>query len=86
MNWREHPWAGVFPATLCPFFDDESIDEDGLRTYIDELARVDGVKGLTCNGHTGEIMALRAVERDRVTQIVAETVLVLHLHIDGLIE
>ena len=74
MNWREHPWAGVFPATLCPFFDDESIDEEGLQTYIDELARVDGVKGLTCNGHTGEIMSLRPFERDRVTQIVAETV------------
>ena len=72
-NWREHPWTGVFPATLCPFHADESIDEEGLRTYIAELAAVDGIKGLTCNGHTGEVMSLRSAERNRVTQIVAET-------------
>ena len=72
-NWREHPWKGVFPATLCPFNEDESIDEEGLRDYIAELAAVEGVKGLTCNGHTGEIMSLRPAERNRVTQIVAQT-------------
>ena len=66
-------WAGVFPATLCPFHADESIDEEGLRDYIAELAAVDGVDGLTCNGHTGEVMSLRPAERNRVTQIVAET-------------
>lgn len=73
-NWREHPWTGVFPATLCPFHADQSIDEEGLSAYIAELAAVDGIKGLTCNGHTGEIMSLRLPERNRVTQIVAETV------------
>ena len=72
-NWREHPWTGVFPATLCPFHADESIDEEGLGTYIAELAAVEGIRGLTCNGHTGEIMSLRFAERNRVTQIVAET-------------
>jgi hypothetical protein len=40
-HWSDHPWAGVFPATLCPFHEDESIDENGLRRYIGELARVD---------------------------------------------
>ena len=73
MSWQDHPWAGVFPATLCPFHDDESLDEAGLRAYIAELAAVDGVKGLTCNGHTGEIMSLRPGERARVTSVVAET-------------
>ena len=72
MNWQYHPWAGVFPATLCPFHEDESIDEEGLRTYMRELADVDGVNGLVCNGHTGEIMSLLPSERARVTQIVAE--------------
>ena len=64
-----HPWAGVFPATLCAFHEDESIDETGLRHYFDELARVDGIKGLTCNGHTGEIMSLTPQERAHVTHI-----------------
>ncbi|MCE2393136.1 dihydrodipicolinate synthase family protein [Candidatus Poribacteria bacterium] len=73
MNWQEqHPWAGVFPATLCPFHEDESIDEEGLRAYMHELAAVDGIKGLVCNGHTGEITSLRPSERARVTAIVAE--------------
>lgn len=74
MNYKEHPWMGVFPATLCAFHDDESIDEDGLRGYIGELCAVDGLKGLVCNGHTGEIMSLRPNERVEVTRIVAEEV------------
>lgn len=67
-----HPWGGVFPATLCPFNEDESIDEEGLRAYVRELADVPGIKGLTCNGHTGEVMSLRPRERAMVTRIVAE--------------
>ena len=74
MNWKEHPWAGVFPATLCPFKEDESIDEQGLRHYMRELASVEGIKGLTCNGHTGEIMSLRENERVQVTRMVAESI------------
>ena len=73
MNRQEdQPWAGVFPATLCPFHEDESIDEEGLRSYMRELAAVDGVKGLVCNGHTGEITSLRPSERAQVTALVAE--------------
>ena len=74
MNWEHHPWAGVFPATLCPFHEDESIDEEGLRAYMQELANVDGVKGVVCNGHTGEITSLRPYERADVTRITADAV------------
>lgn len=63
---------GVFPATLCAFHEDERIDEDGLRAYFRELIAVDGLKGMVCNGHTGEIMSLRLPERARVTQLLAE--------------
>ncbi|MBX7164707.1 MAG: dihydrodipicolinate synthase family protein [Pirellulales bacterium] len=73
-TWRERPWTGVFPATLCAFHADESIDEQGLKDYFTELALVPGVEGLTCNGHTGEIMSLRTAERARVTQICADAV------------
>jgi 4-hydroxy-tetrahydrodipicolinate synthase len=72
-NWKNHPWAGVFPATLCAFRADESMDEEGLRSYFAELASVEGIKGLTCNGHTGEIMSLRPNERARVTRVLAKT-------------
>ncbi|MDQ1247410.1 MAG: 4-hydroxy-tetrahydrodipicolinate synthase, partial [Actinomycetota bacterium] len=71
-TWREHPWMGIFPATLCAFHEDESLDEVGLRAYIRELASVPGLRGLVPNGHTGEIMSLRVAERTLVTRIVAE--------------
>ncbi|MBC2593208.1 dihydrodipicolinate synthase family protein [Ruficoccus amylovorans] len=71
-NWKTHPWAGVFAATLCPFHDDESIDEEGLRSYLKDVIAVDGIKGIVTNGHTGEIMSLLPEERARVTRIAAE--------------
>lgn len=74
MTMKDNPWTGVLPATLCPFHEDESIDEAGLRAYFAELAAVPGVNGLVCNGHTGEIMSLLPEERVRVTKILAETV------------
>lgn len=69
-NWKNQPWSGVFPATLCPFHEDESINEEGLAEYMKELASVEGIEGLVCNGHTGEIMSLQPKERDLVTSIV----------------
>ena len=72
-DWRLHPWSGVFAATLCPFYADESLDVEGLRRYARELAAVDGIQGLVCNGHTGEIMSLRPNERAQVTRAVAES-------------
>lgn len=74
MNWQNHPWAGVFAATLCAFHKDESIDEEGLHAYFAELAGVDGLKGLICNGHTGEGMSLRPIERASVTRTLARCV------------
>lgn len=73
-DWRSGPWTGVFAATLCAFREDETIDEPGLQQYIRDLAAVSGIKGLTCNGHTGEIMALRPDERVQVTRCVVDAV------------
>lgn len=65
------PWAGVYPAILCPFNEDESIDEEGLFAYVRDIGSVEGISGLVCNGHTGEAMSLRPSERAEVTGIVA---------------
>ena len=70
----DKPWTGVLPATLCPFNADDSIDEIGLRDYARYLASVDGITGLVCNGHTGEVMSLRNHERARVTEVIADEV------------
>ena len=67
-------YTGVLPATLCAFHDDESLDRKGLYAYFLQLAGVPGVKGLVCNGHTGEIMALRPGERADVTGILHRAV------------
>jgi len=72
MEYKRHPWMGVFAGTLCPFHEDETLDEEGLRSYINELSGVEGMKGLVCNGHTGEIMSLRPAEQARVIAVVAD--------------
>ena len=72
--WRKRPWSGVYPATLCPFHEDESIDEAGLIASIEDVASVPGIEGVVCNGHTGEIMSLSPDERARVTRLTAEGV------------
>ena len=69
--WRTRPWSGVYPATLCPFHADESIDEEGLVASIADVASVPGIEGVVCNGHTGEIMSLSPAERAQVTRCVA---------------
>ncbi len=45
-EYHEHPWMGVFPATLCAFHEDEGIDEDGLRAYFAWLCKVPGQRVL----------------------------------------
>lgn len=73
-QWRSRPWTGVYAATLCPFHENETLDEHGLCDYIRGLIDVSGIQGVVCNGHTGEVMSLRPNERARVTQLVANTV------------
>ncbi len=41
---QQHLWMGVFPATLCPFHQDETLDKTGLRAYISNLCRVPGLR------------------------------------------
>lgn len=67
-------WAGVVPATLRACRADEALDEAGLRGSFAELAADEGVRGLVCNGRTGEAMSSRPRERARVAEFPAETV------------
>lgn len=71
---QEHSWSGVFPAVLCAFNKDYSIDEVDLGQYLTWVARHDGVKGIVVNGHTGEITSLRNSERARVIEIAKKNV------------
>jgi 4-hydroxy-tetrahydrodipicolinate synthase len=66
------PFRGILPALQVPYLDDYSIDEQELRRFVRWLAAHDGVGGVTTNGHTGEVFALRPEERALVTRIVAD--------------
>jgi 4-hydroxy-tetrahydrodipicolinate synthase len=74
MRTNQETWAGVYAATLCAFHENEEIDEQGLFDYFTWLTHSKGLKGLVCNGHTGEIMSLREKERARVTGILKRAV------------
>lgn len=60
---------GIYAANVCPMRDDGAIDEDVLAGHIEDLARVEGLKGLLINGHAGENFALHRTESRRVIEI-----------------
>lgn len=65
---------GSIPANILPFTEDLQIDEHNYRRHLDWLASQEGVGGITCNGHAGEVSALSREERRRAVAIAAETV------------
>lgn len=67
-------WKNIFPAICVPLNEDYSINEKELRSYVSWLADFDGIDGLVCNGHTGEITSFNREERKRITEIVADEV------------
>jgi 4-hydroxy-tetrahydrodipicolinate synthase len=68
------PWRNIFPAIPIPLHKDYSLNERELREYVRWLAKIDGIDGIVCNGHTGEITSLNQAEKRRVAEIVAEEV------------
>lgn len=67
-------FTGIFPAIVLPYDDHLNINEPELRSLASWLASVDGVSGIVCNGHAGEVASLDRAERKRVVQIVADEV------------
>ncbi|OGP93473.1 MAG: dihydrodipicolinate synthase family protein [Deltaproteobacteria bacterium RBG_16_48_10] len=70
----EKPWRNIFPAIPIPLNKDYSLNERELREYVRWLAKIDGIEGIVCNGHTGEITSLNRTEKRRVTEIIVEEV------------
>ncbi|MBS7527521.1 dihydrodipicolinate synthase family protein [Fusibacter paucivorans] len=67
-------WENIFPAISIPLNEDFSINEQELRKYVAWLADFEGIDGLVCNGHTGEITSFNREERKRIVEIVADEV------------
>ncbi len=63
---------GVIPAHLLPFDADLEIDQPNLRRHLRALLDVDGVSGITTNGHAAEVSTLTADEQRLVLEIALE--------------
>jgi 4-hydroxy-tetrahydrodipicolinate synthase len=63
---------GVIPAHLLPFDADLEIDQPNLRRHLRALLDVDGVSGITTNGHAAEVSTLTADEQRLVLEIAME--------------
>nr|WP_292619750.1 dihydrodipicolinate synthase family protein [Mesorhizobium sp.] len=66
--------TGVVPAIYTPFNDNLSIDAGSLQRLADRMASIDGVAGVFCTGHAGEVASLSREERAHVVKLVAEAV------------
>lgn len=74
MRMDEFVPRGVIPACLLPFNDDLSINEGGFRRHLEDLVGVEGISGITVNGHSMEMHALDADEQMRCLSIARETI------------
>ena len=63
---------GVIPACLMPFDSGLRIDEPVYRAHLEDLAAVDGINGITINGHAAEVHALTIEEQYRAIVVTKE--------------
>lgn len=71
---REPMLAGVVPAILTPFQENGKVDAEGLQSLVNRVASVNGVGGIFCAGHAGEVASLSRSERSLVTRLTVEAV------------
>lgn len=69
---RDHPFHGIYAATLCPLDDKGDIDERTLARHLDACSSTPGMSGLLINGHAGENFTLSREEKKRVIEIAVE--------------
>lgn len=65
-------FSGVFVPHVTPLTEDESIDEQSLRTLVQNLSATDGLGGLASCTRVGEGPVLEYQEKLRVFEIVVE--------------
>jgi len=58
--------AGVIPATLIAFNSDYSIDEKSTRKHLSHVCNVNGITGVTINGHASEVHACSDQEQQQI--------------------
>ena len=65
---------GVIPAVLLPFHSNGDIDWESYGAHLRDVAAVDGITGITVNGHSQEIPSLTPDEQARVIDFTLEQV------------
>jgi 4-hydroxy-tetrahydrodipicolinate synthase len=65
---KELVLRGLYPATVTPFADDNSVDTASLERHLDYTFASEGVQGICVNGHLGEILQLSSEERADVAE------------------
>jgi 4-hydroxy-tetrahydrodipicolinate synthase len=65
---------GVIPACLLPFFEDLSIDEQGYRRHLRDVAAVDGISAITVNAHASEAASCSDDEQARVLDLTMDAI------------
>ena len=70
-NARER-LRGIWAATLTPFAEDLSVDEEGWRRNLRHWYGGLGISGLFVNGKQGEFSSMSLDERKRVVEIAVE--------------
>lgn len=63
---------GVIPACLMPFNADLTINEPAYRKHLQDLVSVQGITGITINGHAAEVHALTIDEQKRAVTVTKE--------------
>lgn len=81
----DHPFRGIYVATLTPFRSDGTIDEEVLAEHFRSATAEPGIVGVLCNGHAGENFLLTREERCRVTEIAVEAIGRTHVVVSGLL-
>ena len=71
MNQAFEP-RGVIPACLMPFAADLAVDETAYRRHLADIASVEGIAGITINGHAAEVHALTVEEQYRAMAVTRE--------------
>ncbi|HXP92830.1 MAG TPA: dihydrodipicolinate synthase family protein [Candidatus Binatia bacterium] len=74
MRFENDEIGGVIPAAILPFHDDLSIDEDGYRKHLRDLAAVRGVTAVTVNAHASEVASCSFDEQRRILAVTLDEI------------
>ncbi len=71
-SYAKDNMTGIWAATLTPFTDDLSLDEDGFRENVRHWTEDLGIQGLFISGKQGEFYAMTIEERKRTLELAVE--------------